>query len=111
MAMAGVYLDALATHGASLITHIGLIDTASETIGAREAVTWDGPSTGNGTIRPDVDITFAVSGGATVAGWVGYSASAGGTNYGGSALSPETFNNPGEYKLLSDSTGIVHSTP
>ena len=60
------------------------------------------------TIRPSADLVFDVPAGATVAGWRGFSAATGGTNYGGEALTSETFNNAGQYKLIASETGILH---
>ena len=113
--MEEVYRNAIADHGASLITHIGLVDeTGTELTGgdpayARQAVTWTSAS--GGTIRPDADLTFDVPADTTVGGWRGYSALTEGTDYGGKALTQETFASQGEYKLLSASTGILHSDP
>lgn len=111
MAMTEGYRNALATHGASLITHIGLVNgSGTELSGgsyARKAVTW-GTASG-GTVRPTADLTFNVPAGATVAGWRGFSAASGGTNYGGADLTQETYTNAGEYKLLAASTGISHA--
>jgi len=113
--MEDVYLNAIADHGASLITHIGLVDengtelTGGNPAYARKAVTWTSAS--GGTIRPDADLTFDIPEGTTVGGWRGYSASTEGTDYGGKALTQETFASQGEYKLLSASTGILHSDP
>lgn len=111
MAMSEGYRNALATHGASLITHIGLVNgSGTELSGgsyARKAVTW-GTASG-GTVRPTADLTFNVPAGATVAGWRGFSAASGGTNYGGADLTQETYTNAGEYKLLAASTGISHA--
>jgi len=113
--MEEVYRNAIADHGASLITHIGLVDeTGTELTGGdpayeRQAVTWTDAS--DGTIRPDADLTFDVPADTTVGGWRGYSAESEGTDYGGKALTQETFASQGEYKLLADSTGILHSDP
>ena len=110
------YRNAIADHGASLITHIGLVDeNGTELEGGspayiRKAVTWTDAS--DGTIRPNADITFDIPEDTTVGGWRGYSQEAtGGTDYGGKALTQETFASQGEYKLLSASTGILHSDP
>lgn len=109
------YRNAIADHGGGLITHIGLVDeTGTELTGgspayARQAVTWTGAS--GGTIRPNADLIFDVPANATVGGWRGFSASTAGTNYGGKALTQETFASQGEYKLLSANTGILHSSP
>jgi hypothetical protein len=115
MAMAEGYRNAIATHGASLITHIGLVDeTGTEITGgspayARLAVTWTSAS--GGTIRPNANLTFDVPASTTVGGWRGYSASSGGTNYGGEDLTNEAFTGQGEYTLLAASTGILHQDP
>lgn len=104
------YDDALATHGKSLITHIGLVDDlGAELAGgsyARLPVTWAGP-TADGTIRPDADLLFDVPA-TTVAGWRGYSAVTAGTDYGGQALTAEVYAEPGQYRLLAASTSVQH---
>ncbi len=116
--MAGMtegYRDAIADHGGSLITHIGLVDntgtelTGGEPAYARQAVTWTSAS--DGTIRPNADLEFNVPAGSNVAGWRGYSALTEGTNYGGKDLTQEDYANQGTYKLLAASTGILHSAP
>lgn len=110
MAMTEEYRNAIANYGANLITHIGLVDGSGVELSGgsytRKAVTWTTAS--NGTIRPSADLVFDVPAGATVAGWRGFSAATGGTNYGGEALTPETFNNAGQYKLIASKTGILH---
>ena len=55
-----------------------------------------------------MDLTFDVPSGVTVGGWRGYSASTGGTNYGGADLTNESFASQGEYTLLAASSGINH---
>jgi hypothetical protein len=111
MAMSVGYRNAIADAGADLITHIGLVDDEGTELSggsyARKAVTWTAAS--GGTIRPTADLTFDVPAGATVAGWRGFSASTGGTNYGGADLTEETFAAAGQYKLLAVSTGILHT--
>lgn len=115
MAMTEGYRNAIADAGGNLITHIGLVDeTGTELSGgspayARKAVTWTSAS--GGTIRPNADLVFDVPSGATVAGWRGYSASTGGTNYGGQDLTPAAFEEQGQYRLLAALTGIKHETP
>ena len=110
--MNATYLDAVATHGASLITHIGLVDqTGTELSGgspayARQPVTWTTPAVG--MVRPDADLMFDVPAGKTVAGWSGFSALSGGTDYEGATLTPETYVGQGTYKLLAAGTGISH---
>lgn len=116
--MEEVYRNAIADHGASLITHIGLVDeTGTELTGgdpayARQAVTWTDAS--DGTIRPTADLTFDIPEDTTVGGWRGYNQldpGAGSVNYGGKALTQETYTNQGTYNLLSAETGILHSDP
>ena len=107
------YRNAIATHGASLITHIGLVDgggvelTGGSPAYARKAITWTAAA--DGTIRPNADLLFDIPAGATVAGWRGYSALTAGTNYGGKGLTSEAFAAQGQYKLLAVSTGILHA--
>lgn len=114
MAMAEGYLNALATEGASLITHIGLVDDEGTELSggtpayARKAVIWTAAS--GGAISPNADLTFDIPASGVVAGWRGFSASTGGTNYGGQALTEETFAAQGTYKLLAASTNITHSS-
>jgi len=106
------YLDALATAGASLITHLGLVDDQGVELAggdyARLAVTWTTPD--DGLIRPTADLTFEVPAGATVAGWSGFSASTAGTRYGGAPLTREDYAGAGQYVLEAASTGITHVT-
>ena len=105
------YRNAIADHGAGLIPYIGLIDeTGTEISGgsyARKAITWTTAS--GGTIRPNADLVFDIPAGVTVAGWSGYSALTGGTDYGGEDLTNEAFTNAGQYKLLASGTGILHN--
>lgn len=112
--MNGVYLDAIATHGKSLITHIGLVDDMGTEIAggdyARQAVTWTGPTAGDGLVRPSADLVFGIPGGATVAGWRGYSALTAGTDYGGAALTPaEVYAGAGTYTLQAANTAVDHN--
>jgi len=105
------YLNAIASHGASLITHIGLVDDLGAELSggdyARQPVTWTTAT--NGIIRPSADLTFSVPAGATVAGWRGFSALTAGTEYGGASFeTPETFANAGDFKQTALTTGIIH---
>lgn len=103
------YLNAIANHGASLITHIALVDgTGAEVGDGRKAVSWTAAV--DGLTRPTEDLTFIVGAGENVNGWRGFSAETGGTAYGGAELGSVTFNNSGEYTLVADQTGIDHST-
>lgn len=107
------YRNAIATHGASLVTHIGLLDeTGTELTGgdpayARQPVTWT--TAADGVIRPDSDLVFNVPAGTTVASWSGFSALTAGTDYDGPSLTNETFANQGEYTLNAAGTGILHN--
>lgn len=108
--MTGLYFDAIASYARTLITHIGLVTpTDVELSGGgyrRQPVTWTMAE--DGQISPVADLLFQVPGATTVAGWHGYSAATGGTDYGGESLMPESFNGPGEYLLQAVGTGIVH---
>ncbi len=104
------YLNATAAAGGALITHIGLVNAGGTELSggdyARQPVTWTSPV--NGLIRPNADRVFSVAAGAVVAGWRGYSALTGGTDYDGAALTQVTFNNAGTYTLTAAATGIDH---
>lgn len=110
MAMTAAYRNAIRDHGQSLITHIGLVDASGvELTGggyARQAVTW--VDDGDGVSRPSADRVFTTEAGDVVAGWRGYSASTGGTNYGGEAVTQRTYSNPGTYTLAAAQTSIAH---
>jgi len=106
--MNATYRNLLATHGASLITHIGLVDsTDAEVSVERKPVVWTAPA--DGLIRPDADIDFDILAGNNVAGWRGYSALAGGTEYGGKGLTQVNFAGNGVYTLEAANTAILHS--
>ena len=120
MAMSEGYRNAIADHGASLITHIGLVDGDGTEISgtgyARLAVHWSAAS--GGIVRPwansglDQNLEFTVPAGETVGGWRGFTQlETGGTNYGGEDLDNETFTNEGTYTLLGASSGIKHLDP
>jgi hypothetical protein len=99
---------ALAAHGASLITHIGLVNGSGVEITggtyARLATTWTG---GAGVRSINADKVFNIPEGGVVAGWRGFTASSGGTNYGGAALTTATFTNAGTYTLQAASTNFT----
>lgn len=106
------YRNAIRTYGAGLITHIGLVNGLGTEISggtyARQAVTWSTAT--NDKAIPSSDLTFNIPAGATVAGWRGFSASSGGTNYGGAALtSTGAYTADGTYVLKADSTSINHT--
>ena len=103
------YLEAIATAGKALITHIALLDSGGAEVGdARKAVTW-GANNGNGDFLMDGDLVFSMTSGDDVASWSGYSALTNGTKYGGAALTPVTYANDGTYKLDAATTGIAHN--
>lgn len=99
-------------NGVEVITHIGLVNGSGDELSggsyARVAVTWAAAS--GGFRRPNANLTFNVPAG-VVAGWRGFTASSGGTNYGGEALTEETFAEAGQYTLLAASTGIQLRNP
>ena len=109
--METTYTNAIADHGASLITHIGLVNAeGTEVSTERKAASWDAAS--NGRINLSAALTFDVAGGLTVAGWRGFSQVTGGTNYGGASLTEETFAGDGTYTLnAGGATYIDHTTP
>jgi len=107
------YRNAIATHGAGLITHIGLVDnTDTELTGgdptyARQAVSWE--ASVDGFIQITSNLLFDIPAAANVSGWRGYSALTNGTEYGGKSLTREDFAGQGTYALLADETGIEHN--
>jgi hypothetical protein len=109
MAMNNAYLEALATAGKALITHIALLDSEAAEVGdARKAVTW-GANDGDGDFLMSGDLEFTMTSGDDVASWCGYSDLTAGTAYGGAALTPVSYSNDGTYTLTAASTGISHS--
>ena len=104
------YRNAIADHGGSLVTHIGLVDDLDAEISggdyARQAVTWTDAS--DGSISPTADLIFDIPGGNTVAGWKGFSALTLGTDYGGASLTNESFTGDGQYTLHAVGTAINH---
>jgi hypothetical protein len=101
---AGLNIAADALGGAA--THVGLVDDLGAEIAggtyARQPVAWTAAA--DGLIRPTTDETFDIPAGVTVGGWRGYSALSLGTDYGGAALTNETYANAGTYTLLAAST-------
>jgi hypothetical protein len=108
--MNATYRNAIAAHGASLITHVGLVNgSGTELSGggyARLPASWTTEM--DGQIRLSSNRLFTVPAGSTVAGWRGFSALTGGTDYDGGALTPETYANAGTYELTAAQTGINH---
>jgi hypothetical protein len=113
--MNATYRNAVADHGGTLITHIGLVDeTGTEITGgdpayARQAVSWTTAT--DGTIRPDADLEFNIPASTTVGGWKGFSALTGGTDYDGEDVDNESFTNQGTYTLEASQTAIHHAEP
>jgi hypothetical protein len=110
--MSAAYRNAIRDHGASIITHIGLVDAGGADLAggsyARKPVTW-ATTDPDGLMRPSADLVFDVPAGATVAGWRGYSALSAGSNYGGADLTQETYGSAGTYTLLAASTSVDHN--
>ncbi len=112
--MNATYRNAIANHGAGLITHIGIVnDIGVELSGgppgeeyARQAVTWTAAD--DGLIRPDADLSFYVPAGAVVDGWRGFSALSGGTNYGGKRVKRTPYVGAGTYELIAAENSIRH---
>ena len=107
------YHNEIANHGATVITHIGLVDESGNEIDyeeyERQPVTWENAV--DGVIQPTEDLTFNVPGGTTIAGWRGYDDLTAGTNYGGKSVTDETPQEDAQYVLLAEETGIQHTTP
>lgn len=106
--MNAAFLDLLANHAASTITHIALFNNGVELASAgyaRQPVTWTAPS-GDGLIRPNADLAFSMTSGDVVDEWRGFTALTAGTDYGGAALTEATFSNDGTYTLNAATTGI-----
>lgn len=106
------FKNAILDHGATLITHIALVNESGTEIDggsyARLTVTWSSAS--GASIQPTEDLIFEVPGGVTVAGWRGYNSDTLGTNYGGGTFAQsETFTNAGQLKLLAAETTIAIS--
>lgn len=110
--MNSTYLDAIATHGGSLITHVALVDQLGVEVSGspyeRQEVIWTAPI--DGLIRPSADLEFSVAAGAEVAGWRGFSALTAGTAYGGADFTVENFASAGTFTLLAAQTFIDHDS-
>lgn len=111
--MNAAYLDALADHGSTLITHIALFNNGVELASAgyaRQPVTWvDDDAAAGGSISPSADLVFEMTAGDVVDEWRGFSAVTGGIDYGGAPLTEVTFSNDGQYTLQAAATGIDHT--
>ncbi len=113
MAMTEAWKNLALDGAVTTITHIGLVDDKDTELSggsyARVAVTW--ASASGGVVRPNADLTFEVPAGSTVGGWRCFTASSGGTNYGGSDVTNEAYAGDGQYKLLAAGTGISLADP
>ena len=100
------FATALAAHGAGLITHIGLFASGTEISGsgyARQAVTWSGA----GSVKsPNANIVFTGPASTAVDEWRGFTASTGGTDYGGATMTGTGFDSGGSFTLLTVSTNF-----
>lgn len=107
--MNSAYHNALAAHGASLITHIGLVNAAGVEVSggayARKPVVWSGAAA---VKAPNANIVFDIPAGGQVGGWRGYSALTGGIDYGGAPLTTRNYTNAGVYTLIAADTNITH---
>lgn len=102
MAMNSDYLNAVADHGAGLVTHVALADSGTELTGgtyARQEITWGAAVDGN--IDASNTPTFDVPSGSTVNQVMFYSALTSGTLYGTTTVTEETFAGDGTYTLSS----------
>ena len=110
--METAYLNAIANHGGSILTHVGLKDASgTELTGgtpayARQAVTWT--QAVGGVIKPTANLTFAVPAGANVASWIVTDSV--GTILGSGALTQENYTNQGEYVLVAATSSISHTS-
>lgn len=105
--MNAAYRNAVASHGATLVTHIALTNAGVEVGDARQPVTWGAPV--DGLMSPTADLVFNMTSGEVVNGWKGFNALTAGTAYDGAALTGVTFGNDGTYTLLAASTNINHA--
>ena len=109
--METAYLNAIANHGGTLLTHVGLKDASgTELTGgtpayARQVVTWT--QAVGGVINPVANLTFSVPAGANVASW--FVTNSAGTILGSGTLTQESYTNQGEYMLVATTSSISHS--
>jgi len=94
------YLNAVANHGASLVTHVSLADGPNEgdELGVtRQSITWSAAS--DGDLDSSNQPVFEVTGGNTVSHVQYWGAATGGTYYGSSSVTSETFSGDGTYTV------------
>jgi hypothetical protein len=107
MPASAALLNIAATEIASVVVFVGLVDGGGVELSgggyARQACVMT--ATG-ANVRLTTDEVFTTEAGDTVAGWRGYSAVTGGTDYGGNAVGPESYTGPGTFTLVGASTGF-----
>lgn len=111
--MNSAYRDYIAGLAKVGLTHLVLFNAQGAELNggnyARLASSWQGPSGGDGTIRPDADKLFRVPAGATVAGWGAATSASGGNVFGPVPFSqPETYAADGEFRLIAAETALEH---
>ena len=96
-------MKAVATHAGLFTAEPNAAGTTNVASSARQSITWETNSSGDMVVTADAAFTGGAASGACT--WVGFwSASSGGTFYGGFALTGDaTFNAAGEYNL----TGVT----
>ena len=110
--METAYLNAIANHGGSVLTHVGLKNASGTELAggtpayARQAVAWT--QAVDGVIKPTTNLTFAVPAGANVASW--FVTNSAGTTLGSGTLTQENYTNQGEYVLVAATSSISHSS-
>lgn len=110
--METAYLNAIANHGGTVLTHVGLKDASgTELVGgtpayARQAVAWT--QAVGGVINPTTNLTFVVPAGANVASW--FVTNSVGTILGSGTLTQENYTNQGEYMLIAATSSISHTS-
>lgn len=100
MAMNDAYLNAIAGHGASIVSHVSLANgpaQGNELAVTRQSITWNAPVSGNNDSSNQP--VFTVGEGLTVSHVQYWSAVTGGTFYGASPVTPETFASEGTYTI------------
>ena len=100
MSMNSTYLNAIADNGATLVSYVSLADgplEADEIVVTRQSITWGTAASGNvdSTNAPE----FSVPSASTVNNIQYWSAATGGTFYGSSSVTSETFSGAGTYTL------------
>ena len=110
--MAGMnanYLNVLRDAGKGAVAYVNVVSSTGLELSTRQLAAW--VNDGDGTFRLGADLVFIIPNGVQVTGWRGYSASVGGTEFGGRDVPMEPFPNGGEYTLLAASTAIQHTSP